>query len=301
MPNGSFDPLRIRPYAPRPTPAPAPAPADSGGPGAVGPYASTPEGAAGAGFGGGSTPEAATELMAAVPAAQAGPPTAPEPNTPAYGIPVPPPAEQTVQLSPVVPHPRRTGSTRRNRLRIPLIAGGGVLAAGAVALSLGVFTGSGKGDAVLLDPGPSAPAVSVAPVGPSDGPTGGTPSPSASASQSASATASRSASPSASASPSPTASRSSAAAPAPSATTGRPATPAPPPPAKPATLRSGDSGPEVEKLQRLLAAQGLYRGRFDGHYGHSVERAVDNFQFYNDINEDPPGVYGPATRRALEG
>ncbi|MFE2268119.1 peptidoglycan-binding protein [Streptomyces lavendulae] len=253
-------------------------------------------------YGGGSTPEAATELMAAVPAPQTGPPTAPEPHTPAYGIPVPPPAEQTVQLSPVVPHPRRAGSTRRNRLRVPLIAGGGVLAAGAVALSLGVFTGSGKGDALLLDPGPSAPAVSVAPVGPSDGPTGETPSPSVSASPSASATASRSASPSASASPSPTASRSSAAAPAPSATTGRPATPAPPPPpAKPATLRSGDSGPEVEKLQRLLAAQGLYRGRFDGRYGHSVERAVDDFQFYNDINEDPPGVYGPATRRALEG
>lgn len=182
---------------------------------------------------------------------------------------------------------------------MPLIAGGGVLAAGAVALSLGVFTGSGKGDAVLLDPRPSAPAISVAPVGPSDGPTGETASPSASASHSASASASRSASPSAA---SPTASRSSSPAPAPSATTGRPAGPTTPPPApKPVTLRSGDSGPEVEKLQRLLADQGLYRGRFDGRYGHSVERAVDDFQFYNDVEGDPPGVYGPATRRALEG
>ncbi|MET8749095.1 peptidoglycan-binding domain-containing protein [Streptomyces sp. NPDC004667] len=272
--------------------------ADSGRPGVAGPDTSASDGA---GFvGGPPTPraEAATELLAAVPA---GPPAAPEPHTPAYGIPVPAPAEQTMQLSPVAPHPRRAGSARRNRLLVPLIAGGGVLAVGAVALSLGVFTGSGKGDAVLLDPGPSAPAISVAPVGPSDGPTGETPSPSASASPSTSTSASRSASPSASAA-SPTASRSSSAAPAPSATTGRPVAPTTPSPAaKPVTLRSGDSGPEVEKLQRLLADQGLYRGRFDGRYGRSVERAVDDFQFYNDVRGDPSGVYGPATRRALEG
>ncbi|MFD9677595.1 peptidoglycan-binding protein, partial [Streptomyces sp. NPDC059981] len=125
-----------------------------------------------------------------------------------------------------------------------------------------------------------------------------------SASADADATPSRSSSPSAGASAS--ASRTSAPPPTPSpsrtrTTSPTPAPPPPPPPAKAATLRSGDSGPEVEKLQRLLASQGYYRGRVDGRYGRSVERAVEDFQYYNGVYEDPRGVYGPATRRALEG
>lgn len=57
----------------------------------------------------------------------------------------------------------------------------------------------------------------------------------------------------------------------------------------------------MEKLQRLLAAQGIYRGKYDGRYGARTESAVSTFQAYNGIDEDPWGVYGPATRRALEG
>lgn len=57
----------------------------------------------------------------------------------------------------------------------------------------------------------------------------------------------------------------------------------------------------MKKLQQLLAGQGLYRGRPDGKYGKSTEDAVSEFQWYNDITEDPWGVYGPATRKALEG
>ncbi|MFG2617735.1 peptidoglycan-binding protein [Streptomyces sp. NPDC048507] len=223
-------------------------------------------------------------------------------------------AEQTVQLRASVPaHPSHPGSAapppRRRRL-VPLIAGGVVVvAATAVALALGPFSGSGDGDAALLDPKPSAPAITAAPVGPSDGPTGPTPTggtPSASAA--AGATPSRSASASQGAGASASASRTSAPPPTPTPSRTRttsptpaPPPPPPPPPAKPATLRSGDSGPEVEKLQRLLASQGYYRGRVDGRYGRSVERAVEDFQYYNGVYEDPRGVYGPATRRALEG
>ncbi|MFH7595369.1 peptidoglycan-binding domain-containing protein [Streptomyces racemochromogenes] len=55
------------------------------------------------------------------------------------------------------------------------------------------------------------------------------------------------------------------------------------------------------KLQRLLADQGMYDGRFDGRYGRAVERAVTDFQMESGVYGDPWGVYGPATRRALEG
>ncbi|MFJ6798697.1 peptidoglycan-binding protein [Streptomyces sp. NPDC091268] len=57
----------------------------------------------------------------------------------------------------------------------------------------------------------------------------------------------------------------------------------------------------MEKLQRLLAAEHLYRGKFDGKYSDRVESAVSSFQWDNGIEEDPWGVYGPATRAALEG
>ncbi|WP_162688967.1 MULTISPECIES: peptidoglycan-binding domain-containing protein [unclassified Streptomyces] len=57
----------------------------------------------------------------------------------------------------------------------------------------------------------------------------------------------------------------------------------------------------MEKLQRLLAARGVYSGKFDGKYGTRTENAVSTFQWQNDIEGDDWGVYGPATRRALEG
>ncbi|MFF3619975.1 peptidoglycan-binding protein [Streptomyces sp. NPDC002467] len=56
----------------------------------------------------------------------------------------------------------------------------------------------------------------------------------------------------------------------------------------------------MEKLQRLLAAQGLFSSKVNGKFDWRVENAVSTFQFNNDINEEW-GVYGPLTRKALEG
>ncbi|MCY0948666.1 peptidoglycan-binding domain-containing protein [Streptomyces sp. H27-S2] len=77
--------------------------------------------------------------------------------------------------------------------------------------------------------------------------------------------------------------------------------PKPSAPVQGPTLRFGDSGADVEKLQRLLADQGLYRGRINGQFDSRVERAVSTFQFENGIDDEEWGVYGPVTRRALEG
>ncbi|GGT26916.1 peptidoglycan-binding domain-containing protein [Streptomyces purpureus] len=138
-------------------------------------------------------------------------------------------------------------------------------------------------------------------------------SPSASPSVSDSASASASASPSASPSPSsasPSASASSAPAePSPSKSSSTPS--APPSASQPAsqapttapaagTLRRGDSGPEVAQLQSRLYEVGLYRGPMNGRYGERVENAVAEYQWRHDIWDDPMGVYGPNTRRALE-
>ncbi|QEV43824.1 peptidoglycan-binding protein [Streptomyces vinaceus] len=80
----------------------------------------------------------------------------------------------------------------------------------------------------------------------------------------------------------------------------------PPSPASPTapadepTLRRHDSGPQVVDLQRRLAQLGLWtlpqRGRFDQH----LDEAVQWFQAKYGVRGDPPGVYGPATRRRLE-
>ncbi|MEU8434575.1 peptidoglycan-binding domain-containing protein [Streptomyces sp. NPDC029216] len=246
----------------------------------------------GAGAGGADGPTAVIPPVAVAP---------PDAHTRAAEIPGTAEHDRTMRLRAVPPRGSRAAAGRPKRRRtVPLLAGAGaVVVAGVVALALGLFTGSGKDGTALADPGPSVPVAGEAPADPSQTPAGPSESASSSASPSASASASRSASPSAS----PSASRTSAA-PSPSASASAPKTTkpvAPPPPAKPATLRPGDSGPEVLKLQRLLSDQGLYDGRFDGRYGRAVERAVEDFQVEYGVYEDPWGVYGPATRRALEG
>ncbi|MFD7834957.1 peptidoglycan-binding protein [Streptomyces sp. NPDC059761] len=251
-----------------------------------------------------------------------GPETPQGEDTPAYGIPVawpdsPPQAgwpAETVRLGAADPAAgsrfgdggvtggrgrgpeKRSGATGRRRLPTILAGAGTVVAVGTAALALGMLPRSGDSDTVLLDAKPSAPAASVAPAGPTQPTATHSPSRSASASASPSPSASKSASPSAS----PTASRSSAPpSPTPSASTSR-APSSPPPPPKAPTLRYGDSGPEVEKMQRLLAGQGLYRGKINGKFDDRTENAVSEFQWRNNIDEDW-GVYGPETRRALEG
>ncbi|MEU2389928.1 peptidoglycan-binding domain-containing protein [Streptomyces sp. NPDC007369] len=175
-----------------------------------------------------------------------------------------------------------------------VLAGAGtVVAVGTAALALSMLPRSAESDTVLLDAKPTGPASSVVPTDPATTPS--------SADRSPKASASKSAAPSKSASPSPSASRSSAPASSPSPSSAPRTASSSPAAPKGTTLRHGDSGPEVEKLQRLLAAEGLYRGKFNGKYDDRTENAVAWFQWENDIEGDPAGVYGPQTRKVLEG
>ncbi|MGP3685684.1 peptidoglycan-binding domain-containing protein [Streptomyces sp. IBSNAI002] len=183
------------------------------------------------------------------------------------------------------------------RLLPLLIAAAAVVALGGTAMALWVLPDSQGTDTALMDAKASAPVSSVAPPSPSQSPA---PSSSASPSPSASASPSPSPSTSKSSSPSPSASRSSAP-PSPSASPSTSRTPTPSPPAAAPTLRYGDSGAEVEKLQRLLAARGLYTSKINGRFDWRVENAVSTFQYQNDIDDEEWGVYGPITRKALEG
>ncbi|WP_443077020.1 peptidoglycan-binding domain-containing protein [Streptomyces sp. SP18CS02] len=98
-----------------------------------------------------------------------------------------------------------------------------------------------------------------------------------------------------------------------SAPTAPPATrtPVPPttatPPTKPTevptphpVLRRGDRGGAVNDVQSRLSRIGLYDGPIDGRYNGPVSRAVGAFQDRYGITGDERGVYGPATRAALE-
>ncbi|MGY1435555.1 peptidoglycan-binding domain-containing protein [Streptomyces reniochalinae] len=68
------------------------------------------------------------------------------------------------------------------------------------------------------------------------------------------------------------------------------------------TLRPGDSGPEVAELQRRLKQTGYYdRGaEEDGVYSSGVQEGVFRYQAHYRLWDDPPGDYGPSTRRHLE-
>ncbi|MCX4778095.1 peptidoglycan-binding domain-containing protein [Streptomyces sp. NBC_01264] len=187
----------------------------------------------------------------------------------------------------------------RRRIRALPAAAAAIVLVGAAVLTLRAVSGSASPEATLVDAKPSTPLTSLTQVAPSQPAKSTSPSPSPSPTPSPSPSPSRSTS--ASPSPSPTPTRSSTPSTTPSPTPSRPSSPTSRPPSQAPTLRYGDSGPEVEKLQRLLAAQGIYRGKYDGRYGARTESAVSTFQAYNGIDEDPWGVYGPATRRALEG
>ncbi|MCJ1677536.1 peptidoglycan-binding protein [Streptomyces sp. APSN-46.1] len=309
-----------------PEPHPSGPPPAPGGPGGYGAQAAPGPG------GYGQAGDAATELLPPVPAA----PVPPQGDTPAYGIPVPPahPAwpDETAALQTVPPAPGpapalaqdggwageqgrgegrggggggapegRSAPASRRRLLPLLLGAAAVVALGSGALAMGAFGDSGASDTALGDPKAAAPAASAAPAGSSQASTSPTRSPSASASRSTSPSPSASPSSSASRSASPSASPSrSSAPPSPKASAIRsPSSQAPQQQVR--SLQYGDSGPEVEQLQRLLAAEGLYRGKFNGKYDDRTENAVSTFQWNNDIDEDPWGVYGPATRKALEG
>lgn len=64
------------------------------------------------------------------------------------------------------------------------------------------------------------------------------------------------------------------------------------------TLKPGDTGTQVKRLQRALAALGYKPGSIDGDYGSSTVEAVKRFQTASKLTVD--GVVGPATLRALK-
>ncbi|MBE5796266.1 MAG: hypothetical protein E7327_02685 [Clostridiales bacterium] len=65
------------------------------------------------------------------------------------------------------------------------------------------------------------------------------------------------------------------------------------------TLREGDSGDAVKKLQRALKNRGYYSGSIDGTYGSGTVAAVTAFQQRNGLRVD--GTAGPTTQTALYG
>ena len=77
------------------------------------------------------------------------------------------------------------------------------------------------------------------------------------------------------------------------------AVPTPVPTATPAytTLYVGDRGEDVRKLQRRLAELGYLNDKIDGIYGQNTKKAVERFQYYNNLTVD--GIAGKATQRIL--
>jgi hypothetical protein len=76
-------------------------------------------------------------------------------------------------------------------------------------------------------------------------------------------------------------------------------TPSVPPsvPAPTTTLKPGDTGVQVKRLQRALVALGYSVGKVDGDYGTATKTALEAFQTAQNLT--PDGLFGPATRTAL--
>ncbi|MEU6014433.1 peptidoglycan-binding domain-containing protein [Streptomyces sp. NPDC047515] len=216
------------------------------------------------------------------------------------------PASAPASAAPFAPDVDPVQPRRRSPFAALAVATAVIAVVGTAAFAGGLFDGSGNGDAdvdtalpttVASAPEASVPAKASAPASAS-------PPPSAPASTSPSTPASTP--PSGSASPSPSASATSppttTPTPPPASTPhpSRPASVAPPAPPAGPTLLPGDRGPEVAELQRRLEEIWLFHGRDDGDYTGQVEHAVSVYQSYKAIEGDPPGVYGPRTRRALE-
>jgi hypothetical protein len=72
---------------------------------------------------------------------------------------------------------------------------------------------------------------------------------------------------------------------------------APSVPAPTTTLKPGDTGTQVKRLQRALASLGYTIGKVDGDYGMATKTALAQFQTSQKLTAD--GVFGPATRAAL--
>ncbi|MEV8287110.1 peptidoglycan-binding domain-containing protein [Streptomyces niveus] len=205
--------------------------------------------------------------------------------------------------------PERTGG-RRRFARVALTAAAVVAVIGAASFAGGLFTGDGGDDEATSDLNSGLPTASARPDPSASSTTSasapGPASPSTTVSGPAKGTGTGTASASA---PEPAEDGASSPGTGPAA----PDTPSAPASASDgtrttqgpeagsgATLRRGDSGAEVEELQRRLSEIWLYNDDYDGRFGERVEAAVRVYQSYKSIEGDPGGVYGPDTRRALE-
>ncbi len=65
------------------------------------------------------------------------------------------------------------------------------------------------------------------------------------------------------------------------------------------TLRQGDTGESVKRLQQKLKDLGYYNGTVDGKYGSGTVTAVQSFQTMNGLTVD--GIAGPTTQQRLYG
>ena len=63
------------------------------------------------------------------------------------------------------------------------------------------------------------------------------------------------------------------------------------------TLYVGDRGEDVKRLQRRLTELGYLTDKIDGIYGQNTKRAVERFQYYNNLKAD--GVAGKITQAVL--
>jgi hypothetical protein len=73
--------------------------------------------------------------------------------------------------------------------------------------------------------------------------------------------------------------------------------PTPAVPAPTTTLKPGDTGAQVKRLQRALLKLGYTVGTVDGDYGTATKTAVEQFQTASNLTAD--GLFGPATRAAM--
>ncbi|WP_078968460.1 MULTISPECIES: peptidoglycan-binding domain-containing protein [unclassified Streptomyces] len=72
-------------------------------------------------------------------------------------------------------------------------------------------------------------------------------------------------------------------------------------PAEPRTLSTGDTGPNVTRLQQLLFGQGFTYVTVNGTYDEATRRGVTQLQKDRGLSGDPDGVYGPVSRASLDG
>lgn len=208
--------------------------------------------------------------------------------------------------------PSRAPGTASTPLPDPAPGRGGKRPARTAALCLLALAAAAGGSVYLLtdsDPRPESrsgrpPGLSV-PALPAHGPDGVAPS--AGAAETAGPAASAPAAPdrapatptapeTAGPSGEPAASRGASPAPPPPRATAPGTPPAGTPAAGAGTLRPGDRGPAVRELQERLFGQGFTYVEVTGVYDERTRRGVAQLQRDRDIDGDPQGVYGPATR-----